>query len=104
MTAVINPAATTAGGTAAPVRSAAPSAGAYANSGNGPSLLPLDIGHADYLALTDPATAFWALVRKERLAEALGEGPLLAAYREKSAAFGRELHAQRFELKPTPPN
>ena len=77
------------------------SLGRYANSGNGPALLPLDIGHADYLALTDPTTAFWALVRKDRLAETLAGGPLLEAYRERAADFARELHGLRFELKPS---
>lgn len=77
------------------------SLGRYANSGGGPALLPLDIGHADYLALTDPATAFWALVKKERLAETLAGGPLLDAYRAQAAEFARELHGLRFELKPS---
>lgn len=75
--------------------------GCYANSGSGPSLLPLDIGHADYLALTDPATAFWALVKKDRLAETLAGGPLLDQYRVQAAEFARELHGLRFELKPS---
>ena len=65
----------------------ASSAGRYANSGSGPALLPLDIGHADYMALIDPDTAFWALVRKERLAEALAAGPLLDSYRKKRRRF-----------------
>jgi len=73
----------------------------HVNGGGSPSLLPLDIGHADYLALTDPATAFWALVRKDRLAETLSGGPLLDAYRERAAEFARELHGLRFELKPS---
>ncbi|HJV24107.1 MAG TPA: radical SAM protein, partial [Aromatoleum sp.] len=79
----------------------APSAGRYANSGCGPSLVPLDIGHADCVAVTDPATAFWALVRKDQLAASLGEGELLRTYRERADDFARELHALRFELKPS---
>ncbi|BAL26456.1 peptide-modifying radical SAM enzyme CbpB [Azoarcus sp. KH32C] len=79
----------------------APSAGRYANSGCGPSLVPLDIGHADYMAVTDPATAFWALVRKDQLAASLGDGELLRSYRERANDFARELHALRFELKPS---
>ena len=79
----------------------APSDGRYLNSGRGPSLLPLDIGHTDYLALTDPASAFWALVRKDQLAASLSAGPLLDAYRDKAALFARELNALRFELKPS---
>ncbi|HJV24345.1 MAG TPA: peptide-modifying radical SAM enzyme CbpB [Aromatoleum sp.] len=79
----------------------APSAGRHANSGCGPSLVPLDIGHADYVAVTDPATAFWALVRKDQLAASLGDGELLRNYRERADDFARELHALRFELKPS---
>ena len=77
----------------------APSAGRYANSGCGPSLVPLEIGHADYVALTDPNTAFWALVRKDRLAASLSDPQLIGSYRANSEAFARELHALRFELK-----
>lgn len=79
----------------------APSAGRYANLGCGPTFLPFDIGHADYMALSDPETAFWALVRKDRLAAMLADGPLMTSYREKAADFARELHALRFELKPS---
>lgn len=75
--------------------------GRHVNSGSGPSLLPLDIGHTEYLALTDPATAFWALVRKDRLVETLTGGPLLDRYRAHAAEFARELHGLRFELKPS---
>ncbi|MFZ2855181.1 MAG: peptide-modifying radical SAM enzyme CbpB [Rhodocyclaceae bacterium] len=67
----------------------------------GPALIPVDIGHAVYAAVTDPDTAFWALVDKTRIAEEISAGPLLASYREKSAAFAKELHALRFELKPS---
>ncbi len=67
----------------------------------GPALLAVDIGHASYAAVTDPATAFWALVDKSRIAAALAAGPLLDTYRDKADSFARELHALRFELKPS---
>jgi uncharacterized protein len=67
----------------------------------GPALIPVDIGHAVYAAVTDPGTAFWALVDKTRIAEEISAGPLLDSYREKAAAFANELHALRFELKPS---
>ena len=52
---------------------AAPSRGRYVGTGNGPAFQPIDIGHADYVAVVEPDTAFWALVRREKLAElALG--------------------------------
>jgi len=67
----------------------------------GPALIPVDIGHAVYAAVTDPDTAFWALVDKTRIQEEISAGPLLDSYREKSATFAKELHALRFELKPS---
>lgn len=65
------------------------------------ALTPVDIGHARYVALIDPGTAFWALVDKTRVTDTLSGGPLLDAYREKAGDFARELHALRFELKPS---
>lgn len=66
-----------------------------------PVLVPVDIGHDIYAAVTDPNTAFWALVDKTRVAESLAGGPLLDAYRDKADSFARELRALRFELKPS---
>ena len=88
-------------GAGAESRRPAPSRGRYANSGEGPTLQPLDVGHPDYVALVDPDTAFWSLVARDRLSDALGDGPLLRAYRKKAAAFGREMDALRFGLKPS---
>ena len=79
----------------------APSQGRYANTGNGPVLYPVDIGHDTYTALVSPETAFWSLVRKDKLSEILGGGKLLAEYQKKSASFAREIELLRFGLKPT---
>ncbi|AYH43073.1 peptide-modifying radical SAM enzyme CbpB [Azoarcus sp. DN11] len=79
----------------------APSAGRYANLGNGASLIPFDIGHDDYMALSDPDSAFWALVRKDKLADTLTDSALMLNYQAKAKDFARELHALRFELKPS---
>ncbi len=65
------------------------------------ALAPVDIGHARYVALTDPGTAFWALVDKAQVADTLAGGPLLDAYREQAGDFARELRALRFGLKPS---
>ena len=81
--------------------SGAPSAGRYANLGNGASLIPFDIGHDDYVALSDPDSAFWALVRKDKLADTLTDSALMSNYQAKAKDFARELHALRFELKPS---
>jgi uncharacterized protein len=67
----------------------------------GPVLIPVDIGHNVYAAVTDPQTAFWALVDKTRIEEEISADPLLDSYREKADSFARELHALRFELKPS---
>jgi uncharacterized protein len=64
-------------------------------------LLPVDIGHPVYAAVTDPNTAFWALVDKTRVSETLASGPLLEAFHAKADEFARELHALRFALTPS---
>lgn len=65
-----------------------------------PHFQPVDIGHATYAALTDPDTAFWALVDKNKVGAGL-DPATLAAYREKAEGFRQELHALRFGLKPS---
>jgi uncharacterized protein len=77
------------------------SRGLYFNSGNGRTLQPLDIGHDQYMGLVDPDTAFWALVQKDKLGEALTPGPFLDEYRQKAAAFAEEMDRFRFGLKPS---
>jgi len=82
-------------------RRAAPSRGRFLNSGEGPTLQPVDVGHPAYVAVVDPDTAFWSLVARDRLADALGDGALLRAYRKKADAFRREMDLLRFGLKPS---
>ena len=53
-----------------------PSRGRYVGTGNGPAFQPLEIGHGEYVAVVEPDTAFWALVRREKLAELALGGPL----------------------------
>ena len=78
-----------------------PSRGLHCNTGAGFSLIPLDIGHADYTAVVDPETAFWALLRKDKLADACAEGPLLDSYRSKAAEFAEEMNTLRFGINPS---
>jgi uncharacterized protein len=80
---------------------AAPSRGLYVNTGNGPMLQPIDIGHDEYIGLVDPDTAFWSLVRKEKLANTLTDSALLSSYREKAKEFAEEMRVLRFGLKPS---
>ena len=80
---------------------AAPSRGRFVGTGNGPAFQPIDIGHADYVAVVEPDTAFWALVRREKLAELALGGPLSTAFRKRAARFAEEMHALRFGLTPS---
>ncbi len=79
----------------------ASSRGLHFNTGTGFTLQPLDIGHADYLGLVDPDTAFWALIRKDKIGDALSEGSFLKQYRRKSTAFAKEMENFRFGLTPS---
>ena len=79
----------------------APSRGSYVGTGNGPALQPIEIGHPEYVAVIDPDTAFWALVRREKLADVALGGDLVAAYSSKSAQFAEEMWTLRFGLKPS---
>ncbi|OGV65822.1 MAG: peptide-modifying radical SAM enzyme CbpB [Lentisphaerae bacterium RIFOXYC12_FULL_60_16] len=83
------------------VSEAAPSRGRFLNTGNGPHLQPLDIGHDSYVALIEPDTAFWSLVRKDALADTLANPSFRAAVVRKQDAFATEMHALRFGLKPS---
>ena len=80
---------------------AAPSRGRFVNTGDGPSLHPIDIGHREYMALIDPDTAFWSLVQRTKLADILSDGQLAGNYRKKREAFAREMDTLRFGLKPS---
>ncbi|MDP2916649.1 MAG: peptide-modifying radical SAM enzyme CbpB [Dehalococcoidia bacterium] len=62
---------------------------------------PIDIGHDDYVGLVSPDTAFWSLVRKDKLGGVMFGGELMAKYRRKSASFAREMDVLRFGLKPS---
>ncbi len=79
----------------------ASSCGVFLNSGSGASLTPVDIGHSEYIGLVDPDSAFWSLVRKEKLGDALTDGNLLKNYNEKRESFLKEMDTLRFGLKPS---
>lgn len=79
----------------------APSEGLFSNIGNGVRLVPVDIAHDQFMAVIDPDTAFWSLVRKDRLADVLSGGELIESYKAKRDAFAEEMHMLRFGLKPS---
>jgi uncharacterized protein len=78
----------------------ASSRGRHVNTGNGPTIQPIDIGHPDYVGLVDPDTAFWSLIKRDRLGDALTDGSFLRQYRKKLSTFSKEMEALRFGLKP----
>jgi len=79
----------------------ASSRGLQINTGNGPMIQPIDIGHEDYFGLVNPDTAFWTIVKKEKLAEVFTSDAFLQQYYEKQETFIEEMQALRFGLKPS---
>jgi len=77
------------------------SRGRHFNTGAGPVLLPIDIGHPDFVGLVEPDTAFWSLIEKEKLGEALCDSSLLSQYFEKADVFVKEMEGLRFGLAPS---
>ncbi len=77
------------------------SSGSYINTGNGSTFMPIDIGHPEYIALIEPDTAFWSLVKHEKLSSVLTEGKLFKAYKKKAGVFTEEMDMLRFGLKPS---
>lgn len=72
-----------------------------APAGGSPSpLQPFEIDHPTHIAVVEPDTAFWGLVRRDKLTAAL-EGELLDTFRARREAFGREMDMLRFHLKPS---
>ncbi len=78
-----------------------PSTGRYVNSGSGPTIQPIDIGHPHYVGLVDADTAFWSLVRRDSLSDVLRDSALLTSYMRKRESFRKEMHRLRFGLKPS---
>jgi len=72
----------------------------YANTGYGPSFSVLDIGLPDRVAVIEPDTAFWALVHRDELGNAL-TGGLVESFQNSSEGFRSEMRNLRFGLKPS---
>lgn len=84
------------------VTSRASSRGAYLNTGNGAGMVPIDIGHPSHIGLIDPDSAFWSLVKKENLAEALAnDGAFMEQFRASREGFLEEMRTLRGGLTPS---
>lgn len=79
----------------------ASSRGRYINTGNGFTFQPIDIGHKAYIGLVDPNTAFWTLIKREKLSDAFSDDAFLGAYQKKSEEFAKEMEMLRFGLTPS---
>ena len=78
------------------------SSGAHLNTGNGPTIMPVDIGHSTYFGLMDPDSAFWSLVAKVKLSEALAGGQeLMKTFRLGRSRFLAEMDTLRGGLIPS---
>ena len=73
----------------------------FFNSGIGPTIQPVDIGHADYIGVVEPDSAFWSLIKKDKLADALTKGDYLHEFHSKRKSFLEEMDTLRFKLKPS---
>lgn len=73
----------------------------YANIGDGPTFTPIDIGLSDQMALISPDTAFWCLIKKEKLSSYITDQDLLKTYQQHSKRLEQEMNNLRFHLKTT---
>ncbi|MFZ5775486.1 MAG: peptide-modifying radical SAM enzyme CbpB [Thermodesulfobacteriota bacterium] len=72
--------------------------GAYANTGHGPHFSVLEFGDPGRVAVVEPDTAYWALVERSELPQALG-GTMVADFQAKAADFREEMDHLRHGLK-----
>jgi uncharacterized protein len=70
------------------------------NTGYGPRFALLDIGLEDRMAVLEPDTAFWAIVERETLPEAIVD-TLRVNFLKQAAKFKEEMEYLRFGLKPS---
>ena len=72
----------------------------YANTGYGPQFAVLEVGLPDRVAVIEPDLAFWALVSRDALEEALA-GQLVQDFQNQRESFQAEMQRLRFGLKPS---
>ncbi|MFZ2446601.1 MAG: peptide-modifying radical SAM enzyme CbpB [Syntrophobacteraceae bacterium] len=72
----------------------------YANTGYGPNFAVLEIGLPDRVAVVEPDTAFWVLVHRDELGQALA-GELVESFNRSAEDFRAEMRNLRFGLKPS---
>lgn len=84
------------------VNSRASSRGTHFNTGDGAAMVPIDIGHDSHIGLVDPDSAFWSLVKKENLSDALASGgSFMQQFSSARASFLSEMDSLRGQLTPS---
>ena len=71
------------------------------NACKGANFQPFDIGHKNHIALINPDSAFWALIKKNKLGAVVTDPKFADSFDAKSAQFLKEMQTLRFELKPS---
>ncbi|MHB8191419.1 MAG: peptide-modifying radical SAM enzyme CbpB [Ferrimicrobium sp.] len=66
-----------------------------------PSFVTIDIGHSEYMAVVEPDTAFWSLIRKASLPEVVTNPVFVDQIRARSGEFADEMRSLRFGLVPS---
>lgn len=82
-------------------KSRASSTGKYLNTGNGLCLNYIDLGHSDYVAVVEPDTAFWSLVKKDQLGEVVSGNKIVDKLKIHLKDMDKEIKTLRFKLKPS---
>ncbi len=78
------------------------SSGNFVNTGVGPMIQLIDIGHPTYVAIVEPDLAFWSLIGRDDLADTVDvDSALLSAFKVKAEKFKQEMTGLRFGLKPS---
>jgi uncharacterized protein len=85
----------------AKMKSKASSQGKFVNSGNGFFLQTIDIEHPKYIAVIQPDTAFWCLVKKNYPADVLHKKKIVSKLKKYFPAMSKEMQTLRFGLKPS---
>ena len=88
-------------GRASESKEAAADAGRFLNTGDGKCLQIIDLRHPVYVAAIEPDTAFWSLIEKSHLADALSGGEIAWKLEKYSGTMGEEMETLRFGLTPS---
>lgn len=82
-------------------KEAARGEGRFLNTGTGRSVQIIDIEHPVYAAAIQPETAFWSLIEKSHLSDALNNGAIRPTLEKNFSIMEKEMETLRFGLTPS---